>query len=229
MIIRALVIFCVFFVNFFTINLSYAGIFEDAKAQQAAKAEGKKIPKPDVIALNRLYLGLSFGKIDYSLKSPDTKAFLRQNLNLFTSLGWDYIKNHLYTGFDAEFGRSVSTTKSQFYGDSIKFSNQFIGIARGKIGYAFSPKAAFYLTGGLAYSQLEYRKKSQNFNNTRLYSGTIFNPLFGLGASAKITQNTALFLEYLATLKMKSSIKTGYDGQANYSFDVLRLGCKFYL
>ncbi|MGQ4273296.1 outer membrane beta-barrel protein [Terrihabitans sp. B22-R8] len=123
------------------------------------------------------HLGYGFGDAN----SADTDGFL---IGVQGGYNWQY--NAFLVGLEAD----ISYSGVGYNGLADEYEIDWLGTARGRIGYAFDRFVA-YGTGGLAWANAEYDSGVSTDSNTHI------GWTLGAGVEAAVTQNISAKAEYL--------------------------------
>jgi outer membrane immunogenic protein len=86
---------------------------------------------------------------------------------------------------------------------------------RGRLGYAFSDNLLGYVTGGLAYGDVDFSYRQPGSGATFTTSGgqrNDFGYTVGGGVEARVTQNWSIGLEYLYTDLGRNDFRADLQG-----------------
>jgi outer membrane immunogenic protein len=108
--------------------------------------------------------GYGFGKSNWDVPaiSPSPKGFLGSAV-----LGYNFQTGLWVWGVEGDFGGAVIKGSADCFGDSCETKNTWLGTARARIGYAGWSNWLPYLTGGMAFGDIQATSPAGSANKTK--------------------------------------------------------------
>ena len=132
--------------------------------------------------------GYGFGKSNWDVPaiSPSPKGFLGSAV-----LGYNFQTGVWVWGVEGDFGGSTMKGSADCFGGSCETKNTWFGTARGRIGYAGWANWLPYLTGGIAFGDVQANSPLGSANKTKA------GWTAGLGVEYALWTNWSVKGEYL--------------------------------
>jgi outer membrane immunogenic protein len=142
------------------------------------------------------------------------------------TIGYNYqLQNNVVLGVEGDLGFASNSYKGRsvvFAGDALKFTTNYLGTVRGRLGYSFGSFMP-YVTGGVAFGGTKERYVL--FPNTFSKNQTSIGWTVGAGVEAQVWQNVTAKVEYLYADLGSSNYQTiGKIGSKNH---IVRAGLNY--
>lgn len=189
-----------------------------AGAAQAADLATDPLPIAEsvsgpTLSWSGLYIGGDLGwgqtSTSYAITAPggdsSSSSLKKDGIlgGLFAGYNWQFDKLVLGAEVDASFLTTGEERFTAFTGDFLTARTNWVGSARGRLGYAMD-RGLFYVTGGLAFASSEVKVPltavSVDVGNSARWGGTI-----GVGAEYALSSHWITGVEYRYTRYENSS------------------------